>query len=138
MARSEQGVLYPVCNKRFSLTRSLVQRMSRKGLEMSIPGGRSNDLDNQISSWTFDSAAEKTEELEIAALPQYALLPPPSPPLRIDCKIATLGKRKHINHSDTILHSCNSLTAADDLETDKMMLAQNGRREPLIYETSND
>ena len=53
-------------NKRFSLTRSLVQRMSRKGLEMSIPGGRSNDLDNQISSWTFDSAAEKTEELEIA------------------------------------------------------------------------
>lgn len=138
VARTELGFLCPVCEKHFSLTRSFAQHMSREGLKMSIPGGRSNGLDNQISNWTSDSAAEKTDEVETAELPQHASLPPPPPPLRIDCNTTTLGKRKHLSHSDTILHSCDSLTAADDVKTDKMMLAKIGRWEPLIYETSNN
>jgi hypothetical protein len=51
-------------------------------------------------------------------------VPPLPPPLTIECDTSTLGKRRRLNHSDTTLHSCDSLSAADNVKVDKLMLAK--------------
>ncbi|SAL97568.1 hypothetical protein [Absidia glauca] len=91
--------------------RSFAQHMSREGLPVFIPHStlddRSSCSDEQIFGPPVESDSAESSEY----------VPPLPPPLTIEC--------------DTP-NTCDSLSAADDVKVDKLVLAKIGRWVPLV------